>query len=248
MLKILIIDDEKSGREIISHFLIKHYENTTIVSEAESVNSGLEAILIFKPDIVILDIQLKDGTGFNLLKKVETIDFKVVFITAYQEFAIKAFEFSAIDYILKPVTAKQLIAAINKAEAFIERENINLKINTLLNNVFSTSRETKKIILKTAERIYAVDIKDVIRCEADGSYTRFYLNDGKKILVSRLLKEFDTILNGTPFIRIHNSHLINFEYFDYFEKAEDLVIMKDKSSVPVAARRKEYLLKLIGEM
>lgn len=246
MIKTIIIDDEKSGREVVANILKLFCSNVIVLAEADSVKTGLEAIHQFKPDLVLLDIQMQDGTGYDLLKKLVTIDFKIIFITAYQEYAIQAFRFSAIDYILKPVSADYLIASINKVDDVLERENINLKVNTLLSNVQSISKETKKIVLKTTERIYAIDIKDIMRCEAEGSYTRFYMCDGKKIFVSHLLKEYDEMINGYPFVRIHQSHLINLEYFDYFDKAEDLVVMKDKSSVPVATRKKDALLKLIG--
>jgi two-component system LytT family response regulator len=248
MLRTVIIDDEKSGREVIMNLLSLCCRNVTVVAEADGVKTGIETIQSFKPDLVMLDIQMPDGTGFDLLKKLTTVDFKLIFITAYEEHAIKAFQYSAIDYILKPISAEHLIAAVNKVEGILERESTNLKVSALLNNLNSGSKEIKKIVLKTAERIYAVDPIDIIRCESDGSYTQFYLNDGKKILVSRQLKEFDEILAGGTFIRVHQSHLINFKYFDYFEKSEDMVVMKDKSSIPVATRKKETLLKLIDGM
>jgi len=248
MLKTLIIDDEKSGREIVTNLLKQYCVNIQIIGEADGVLSGLKAINELKPHLILLDVNMQDGTGFDLLKLVQQKDFKVIFITAYQDYAIKAFQFSAIDYLLKPVSADTLINAVNKAQEQIERSDLELKLNSLLLNINQTQIEPKKIILKTAERIYAVDLKDIIRCESDDSYTRFHLSDGKKIMVSRQLKEFDELLNGNPFIRIHQSHLINLKYFDYFEKSEDLVFMKDKSSVPVATRKKELLMKLISEM
>ena len=248
MLKTLIIDDEKSGREIVTNLLTQYCPNISIIGEAESVQSGILAINQLKPQLVMLDVNMQDGTGFDLLKQVQQKDFKVIFVTAFQDYAIKAFQFSAIDYLLKPVSVDNLINAVNKAEEQIERGDLELKLSSLLMNINQTSVEPKKIILKTAERIYAVDLKDIVRCESHDSYTQFYLSDGKKILVSRQLKEFDEMLNGNPFIRIHQSHLINLKYFDYFEKSDDKVFMKDKSSVPVATRKKEQLMKLISEM
>ncbi len=245
MLKTVIIDDEKNGRDVICNLLTLCCKNIEVVAEADSVKAGIEVIRKFQPDIVMLDVQMPDGTGFDLLKQLGTINFKIIFITAYEEYAIKAFQYSAIDYILKPVSPEHLVVAVNKTENVIEGEQTNLKVNALLSNLNSVSREIKKIVLRTAERIYAIDVRDIIRCESDGSYTRFYLTDGKKILVSRQLKEFDEILNGGSFIRIHQSHLINFEHFDYFEKTDDMAVMKDKSAIPVATRKKEALLKLI---
>lgn len=246
MLKVLIIDDEKNGREIVSSLLRQFCPNTTIIGEANGVKTGLEAILNLKPQLVMLDVNMQDGTGFDLLKLLSSIDFKVVFVTAFQEYAIKAFQFSAIDYLLKPLSPDRLINAISRASDIIERNELNLKLDALLSNVNQNSLDPKKIILKTSERIYAVDLKDIIRCESDGSYTKFYLNDGKKIMVSRQLKEFDDLLNGNPFVRVHQSHLINLNFFDYFEKGGEVAYMKDKTPIPVSTRKKNHLLKLIS--
>lgn len=248
MIRAIIIDDEKNGREIISELLKLYVPSVLVVAEADSVKNGLAQIIRFKPDLVLLDVQMQDGTGFELLRELDKIDFKIIFVTAYQEHAIKAFQYSAIDYILKPVSPEHLMAAISKAESLLERENINLKVSALLSNVGGAEKEVKRIVLKTAERIYVVNVKDIMRCESDGSYTSFYLSDGKKILVSRLLKEFEEILNELPFFRVHQSHLVNLDYFDYFEKGQDSIIMKDKAAIPVATRKKDRLFKVIDKL
>lgn len=244
----MIIDDEQSGREILQSIITQFCPTVKIIGEADGVRTGEELILKQKPNVILLDVNMQDGTGFDLLKKLPVHDFKIIFITAFQEHAIKAFEFSAIDYLLKPVEASRLIDALGKASDIIERSDLELKLSSLLSNINTSPLDQKKIVLKTSERIYAVEIKEIIRCESDGSYTKFYLSDGKKILVSRQLKEFDDLLNGNPFIRVHQSHLININYFDYFEKSEDMVFMKDKTSVPVSTRKKDQLLKLISEI
>jgi two-component system LytT family response regulator len=245
-MKVIIIDDEARSRKSIANILNISSIETALVAEAENVKTGLEAIKQYKPDVVLLDINMPDGTGFDLLKKLDHINFKVIFITAYEEFAIQAFEFSAVDYILKPVDPLKLNEALNKAHQLVEQENISLRLNALFANLESSSTESKKLVLKTAENIYLVKTSDIIRCESDGGYTRFYIVDGKKILVSRNMKDFEEMLNGFGFYRIHQSHLINLKYIDHYSKTEGgAVVMKDNSSLPLARRKKESFLKLL---
>jgi len=245
-MNVIIIDDEARTRKSIADLLKFSPQNVSIVAEAENVATGITAISTHKPDLVLLDINMPDGTGFDLLKKLNDINFKIIFITAYEEFAVKAFEFSAIDYILKPVDPKKLFDAINKAHNLVEQENISLKLNALFANLENSASENKKLVLKTAENIYIVNTNDIIRCESDAGYTQFYLIDGKKILVSRTLKDYEEMLDGYGFYRIHQSHLINLKYIDHYSKAEGgAVVMKDNSYLPVSRRKKDSFLKLL---
>ena len=245
-MKVIIIDDEARTRKSIADILKFSQQDLNFVAEAENVATGIAAISKYKPDLVLLDINMPDGTGFDLLKKLDNINFKIIFITAYEEYAVQAFEFSAIDYILKPVDPKKLFDAINKAHHLVEQENISLKLNALFANLENSSSANKKLVLKTAENIYIINTNDIIRCESDAGYTQFYLVDGKKILVSRNLKEFEDMLNGFGFYRIHQSHMINLIYIDHYSKIEGgAVVMKDNSELPVARRKKESFLKLL---
>lgn len=245
-MKVIIIDDEARSRKSIANLLKLSPIETELVAEAENIKSGLEAIQKHKPELVLLDINLPDGSGFDLLKKIDQVNFKIIFITAYEEFAVQAFDFAAVDYILKPVDPAKLMEALNKAQQLVEQENISLRLNALFANLESNSSENKKLVLKTAENIYLVNTSDIIRCESDGGYTRFYLFDGKKILVSRNMKDFEEMLNGFGFYRIHQSHLINLKYIDHYSKIEGgAVVMKDNSTLPVARRKKESFLKLL---
>ena len=248
-MKIIIIDDESRTRKSIANLLKFSNQNIELIAEAENVKTGLEAISLHSPDIVLLDINMPDGTGFDLLQKIDNPDFKIIFITAYEEFAVKAFEFSAIDYLLKPVDPQKLFNAIEKAYNLVEQENISLKLNAMFANLENSSDENKKLVLKTAENIYIVNTKDIIRCQSDGGYTEFYLIDGKRILVSRNLKDYEEMLDGYGFYRIHQSHMINIQYVDHYSKVEGgAVVMKDLSELPVARRKKESFLKLLEMM
>ena len=198
--------------------------------------------------MTLLDVHLPDGTGFSLLQHFTQFHFKVIFITAFQEYSIQAFKFSAIDYILKPFSVEELVSAIQRAAINIHK-NFNLNMDAFNQNIKNTSQEHKKLVLKTTENIYVLTINEIIRCESDGAYTRFFLIDGRKLLVSRILKEFDEMLGSYNFFRIHQSHLININYLESFNKLNGgFVVMKDKSSVPVSSRKKDSLLKLIDKM
>jgi two-component system LytT family response regulator len=246
MIKAIVIDDETNNQELISNLLSSYAENIQVVSVADSVESGYHAIIEQQPDLVFLDIQMPDGTGFDLLKKFEKVNFKVIFVTAHQEYAIEAFKYSALDYLLKPLSPSNLISAIKKVEESFNSEELNLKLKTLLSNITEPAKTKRKIVLKTMERIYSVDLHDVIRFESDGGYTKVYLLDGKRIMVSRTMKEFDDLLTDVGFLRVHNSHLINMNYLFCFEKTEGHIVMKDDSIVPVSNRKKEQLLELLN--
>ena len=174
-MKVIIIDDEERARKSISDLLRLSNSDARLVAEADSVGSGIHAIQSHKPDLILLDINLPDGTGFDLLSQLETIDFKIIFITAYEEYAIQAFEFSAIDYLLKPLDPLKFSEALEKARQAVEQQNLSLKLNALFANLENTSSDNKKMVLKTAENIYIINTKDILRCESDGGYTQFFL-------------------------------------------------------------------------
>lgn len=246
MIKAIIIDDEINNQELVSNLLKTYAENIHVVGVANSVESAYQAILEHHPDLIFLDIQMPDGTGFDLLKKFEKINFKIIFVTAHQEFAIEAFKFCALDYLLKPLSPTNLIEAVKKAEESMNSEDLNLKLKILLSNIGEPIKSKKKIVLKTMERIYSVDIDDIIRLESDGGYTKVFLVDGKRIMVSRTMKDFDDLLMDAGFLRVHHSHLVNMNHLFCFEKAEGHVVMKDDSIVPVSNRKKDQLLELLN--
>lgn len=246
MIKAVIIDDEINNQELISNLLKSYAENVQVVGLANSVDSAYKAINEHHPDLIFLDIQMPDGTGFDLLKKFEKINFKIIFVTAHQEFAIEAFKYSALDYLLKPLSPANLLAAVKKAEETMGEDELNTKLKILLNNIAEPIKNKKKIVLKTMERIYSVDLDDIIRFESDGGYTKVYLTDGKRIMVSKTMKEFDDLLLDAGFLRVHHSHLINMNHLFCFEKAEGHVVMKDDSIVPVSNRKKDQLLELLN--
>lgn len=241
MISVVVIDDEPKARETIINILQLSPTKLKIVGQADDVKSGFDVINTQKPDLVLLDINLPDGTGFNLLKKFEKINFKVVFITAHEEYAIIAFKFSALDYILKPVASGELLQSVEKASESIHKEETELKLSAFLSNL----DKIRKIVLKTAESIHIVNIKDIIHCEADGNYTNFYLDNSEKLMVSRTLKDYSEMLEQTGFFRTHQSHLVNLDHISRYDKTEGgHLVMDNESIVPVSSRKKETLFRL----
>jgi two-component system LytT family response regulator len=249
MLKILIVDDEQPIRNMISSILLMSDFNLEIVGQADSVSSGIKQIKELKPNLVLLDIKLPDGTGFDILNQVPQLNFSVIFITAFEEYAIKAFKCSALDYILKPINIDELYAAIEKSKEQIANKNINQKLNIFLENLNSSSIEDKKIVLKTQESIHIVKVTHIIRCESYHNYTEFFLRNNKKLLVSKTLKEYDKILSNFGFFRVHQSHLININNINSFEKTDGgYLVLTDGSQVPVSKRKREELMQLFETM
>jgi two-component system LytT family response regulator len=245
VLRTIIIDDEAHVRESLADMLKRHCPNAKVVGQAEGVKSGFRAIQTHHPDLVLLDIKMKDGTGFDLLEQIENIDFKIIFITAYDQYAIKAFKFSALDYLLKPVESVDLKEAIDKADKLSQQE-VNTQLTTLANNLQTDDQSKKKIILKTFDNIHLVKVRDIVYVESDGRYSTIYLESGKNVIVSNTLKHYHEMLGDFGFYRVHKSYLINLEHIRRFEKAEGgYVILEGDAKVPVASRKREELLELL---
>jgi two-component system LytT family response regulator len=247
MKKILIIDDEKPTREFIRHMLDSFKLNVEIYTDGENVETAINAIEKIHPDLVLLDIQMPDGNGFDVLKRSQFKNFKVIFITAFQEFAIQAIKFSALDYILKPIDMDELRNSVNRAFDLTDNKTNESQIIALQNNI--QPHQKRKIVLKTLESIHLVDIENIIRCEADKNYTSFYLLDGKRILVSKTLKDYDVMLSGFNFFRVQQSHLININYIERYDKHDGgYVVMKDGASVPLSPAKKDQFFQLLENL
>ena len=249
MLKTIIIDDEAHVRQTLEKTITKYCTNIELVAMADCVESGVETIRKFNPDLILLDIQLPDGTGFDILKKLVPVDFKVIFITAYDKYAIQAFKFSAIDYLLKPIDPYDLRDAINRAEK-MHQNNFDTQLKNFQESIENTSdTNKKKIILKTQENIHLVKVRDINFCESDSSYTIVHLLDGKKIMVSNTLKEYDELLHNHGFFRVHKSYLINVSHIKRFEKAEGgYVVLENGNKIPVASRKRADLLAMFERL
>lgn len=242
MYKTLIIEDEHKLKEALFLMLqLNVPEKINVIGVAEKVAEAAQLINVLKPDLVFMDIQLKDGTGFEVLELCDYKNFHLIFTTAYQEYAIRAFKYSAIDYLLKPIDPEELKNAVNKIDEIKEKFTSHEQIKVLQNSLQKTP---DRISLHTQEGIHVIALADIVRCETSGSYTTFHLINNRKIMVSKPLKHYDDMLVPPAFFRIHQSHTINLNCVETYSK-EGLLILKDKTELPVAQRKKEEFLKLI---
>jgi two-component system, LytTR family, response regulator len=249
MIKAVIIDDEKTSRETIKGLLKRYAKNVEVVGEADGYISGINKINLLRPDVIFLDIQMPDGSGFKLLEEIGEINFEVIFTTAHDQFAIKAIKYSALDYLLKPINPEELANAVDKLALKLKKGKDNTGVNFLLEAIKSPSSNIKRIVLSELEGMQIVEVDDIIRCEADGNYTKFFLINKRVILVSKILKEYDEILSEFNFIRPHKSHLINLKYIKSIIKIDGPIIeMTDGSQVPVARRKKDQILDMLSHL
>jgi two-component system, LytTR family, response regulator len=247
MIKAIVIDDENRTRDLIVKMINSFGFEIEATDGGDNVKNGIESIEREKPDLVFLDIQMPDGTGFDLLKGVKNKDFEVVFITAHEEFAIKAIKFSALDYILKPIDQSELKAAVEKAIRTVGDRKEEVQFEALQQNINPSQK--RRLVLKTQESVHVVDLENIIRCEADRNYTSFFLTGGKKILVSRTLKEYETLLTGHNFLRVQQSHLVNLDYVDRYDKGNGgSVVMKDGSEVPLSPAKRDIFFKILENL
>jgi two-component system LytT family response regulator len=249
MLRAVIIEDEKNSREALTELLSRYCRQVEVLAEADGLNGGRAAIRRYHPDIIFLDILMPDGSGFKLLEETGDIDFDVIFVTAFDQYAIQAIKYSALDYLLKPVIPEELVAAVEKAEKKKLSKEKNRNIQVLLENIRSGVEKPRKIVLSTADKIHVVEVDHILRCESDNYYTKFFFTDGKTLLVSRTLKEHETLLSGHDFIRPHKSHLVNTKYIKgYLKHDGGFIQMTDGSQIPVSRRKREQIIEIISNL
>ncbi len=246
MIRAIIIEDEKKSRETLLGLLQKYCLTVEIVAQAEGYREGVRLVKKYKPDVIFLDIQMPDGSGFRLLEELKDMEFDVIFTTAFDQFAIKAIKYSALDYLLKPIVPQELVDAINKLKVKKANAEKRKSIETLLDNIKTPEEDSHKIVLSTAEKIHVIDVDDILRCESDNYYTYFYFINGDKLLISKTLKENEELLSHHSFIRPHKSHLINVKYIKSFIRQDGgYIIMTDGSKVPVSRRKREKILEIL---
>ena len=242
MLKIVIVDDEKNVRIVIKKLLALINFDYIIVGETGSVSEAKTLIINKKPDIVLLDIELEDGTGFDLLKQLPNPNFKLIFITAFNEFAITAFKFNALDYILKPIDPKELELAIEKAKSSIDSKNeLHLLLENLENNKNS---DLKKLVIKTTQKTHFITVDKILYFQSDGSYSKI-VSENLTILASKNLKYFQEILPKHQFIRTHQSFLVNKLHITSLKN--NTILLNNSVEIPISVRRKSEIKKLLDK-
>lgn len=249
MIKAVIIDDEEYGRENLKLLLSKYCPEVEVIGEAHSIESG-KALFEqpeMQPDVAFLDINLQDGLVFQLLNALENRQFEVIFVTAYEQFAIKAFKFSAIDYIVKPIDADALVEAVKQIRpGRLSRIAQRLE---LFQNAMAQPAKIEKLTVSALDGIYFLNLKDIVRFEADDNYTRIYLHNGEKMTASRTIKAYEDLLSNYNFFRVHKSHIINMNYIRKFVKGDGgYVVMDDGKEIDVSRRRRNEFLEQIKKI
>ena len=249
MIRSIIIDDEADGRDALHAAIKKYCPDVEVIGLYPSPEEGIDAIRKLKPSLVFLDVQMPHLSGFDVLQQLSPIDFDVIFVSAYDRYAIKAIKFSALDYLLKPVDIEELVHAIAKVKDRLPARNNDFQYQSVLNNVQVKSGRIEKIAVPTSTGIDFFNVDDIICCRADGSYTTVFLPNNKNCLVSKNLKDFENLLSDSGFCRVHHSSLINMKHVQKYIKGEGgYVILSDGHHVDISRRKKDEFLTLLAKL
>lgn len=243
----IIVEDMPDAMQLLQRDIKTNHADIEIIGAAQSVVDAAKLLRKNQPDILFLDIMLGDGTGFDILEIVPNVRSKIIFVTASDEFAIRAFKFAAIDYVLKPYSHQDLALAINRAKEQLRpnRERLDILKDTLA----APERKPDKISLHTLDKIIIVNLDAIVRCESDSNNTIFHLKDKRKIFVTKTLKYFSDMLKDYEFIRIHQSHLVNLQYISEFIKTDGgYLMLKNGENVPVSVRKKAEIIDILDRM
>lgn len=248
-IRTLVIDDEPAFAENLVAMLHNESTEVEVIGKAQSIDEGLAMIAQLQPDLVFLDIMLLEGSGFNLLRRCPERNFQVVFITAYDQYAIEAFKFSAVDYLLKPVASHELVAAVERTRLLLHQHQSEKQLQVLLDSVQRLPHQNRKLVLRESETLHVVNLTNILWCAAEGSYTTFHLEEGSKIMVSQHLKEYETLLKPQGFFRVHRSHLVNLQKILRLDKADGGTLhLTDGSTLPVSVRKREHLVHRLSRL
>ncbi|MEO0333831.1 MAG: LytTR family DNA-binding domain-containing protein [Bacteroidota bacterium] len=249
MIRALIIDDEEDAREALRLTVTQYCSEVDLVAVCSSPEEGIQAIKELQPELVFLDIQMPRMSGFELLQQLSPVNFEVIFATAHDHYAIKAIRFSALDYLLKPVDVDDLIQATSKVQERIHQKNSTYQYQSVLNNMQYRARKLERLAIPTLEGIEFFRTDDIIYCRADGNYTKLFLQNQPSQLISRNLKDFESLLGESGFCRVHHSSLINLAHIQKYVKGEGgYVTLTDNHHVDISRRKKEEFLKLLNRL
>jgi two-component system, LytTR family, response regulator len=247
MIKAVVLSGDGNIIEKVKNLIQSFCPVIELDGSSGDLKTGISQINQYQPDLVFIDTFLTDGSGFELLNHFTSPDFKIIFISEYNEYATKAIDYGAIGYLLKPVNDQKFIAAAQRATEKINQEE-KLQISLLENNLKNIQQQ-EKIMLRTSDQMHLVGYDELVSVEADGNYSTFYISDGRKVIVSKPLKKFEEKLLENGFFRIHKSHMINIKKLSYFDKADGgFVIMADQSRIPVASRKRDAVIELLDTL
>jgi len=248
-MKAILIDDEISNLENLRTLLEKHCPQVSITATTQNINDAVNIVEKYSPDLVFLDIQIGEQTGFDVLKLLPARNFEVIFVTAYGQYGIQAVKFAALDYLLKPIDIEELISAVNKAEHKLTTQKQNLQLDFLLQQLKKPETNVSKIALQMQSQIRYVALSEIIRCEADNTYTCFFLSSNEKILVSKSLKEYADLLRPNGFLRTHQSHLVNPKYVKSWLKEDGgILLLTSGEKIPVSKPNKDTVKQSLQQL
>lgn len=253
MIRALIVDDVVNSQNVLLQILVHHCPQVKVCGVASSVLEAQRLIIEQQPDLVLLDVEMPPNNGFELLEQFPNPTFEIIFTTAHDQYALRAIKFCALDYLLKPIDIQELKLAIEKTVKQFENRNKypkgNQNFSHLLENIKSPNHQKNKIALPTLDGLVFIKVNTILRCEADGSYTKIYLTTKKTITATRKIKEFEQLLTEHNFFRVHRSHLINLNHIEkYYKGTGGYVVLSDGSSVDVARRKKEEFLERLSRV
>lgn len=242
----IIIEDDKHTVTMLNDIVSSNFKDINFLGDASTISDGIELIKTKQPNFIFLDVNLEDGKSFNILKQFVNPNFKVIFVTSYSKYAVDAFKFSAIDFVLKPFTTNEILAAVEKVIKEHDKDNYTKLLDTFFYNY--SSAENKKLVLKNLDEIHVVNIDDIIYIKSDNNYSTFHLKNDKEILVSKTLKSFEEKLKGTSFFRCHQSYLVNLNLMKSYDKKNDLLVFLNKAELPVSQSKKAFLLDFLNKL
>lgn len=250
MIKAIIIDDEQHCIDRLKNLVATYCSNdVSIVDTFNNIDDAYLALQQLKPDLVFLDVQINRETGFDLLRKLSAISFDVIFTTAYEQYAVKAFKFSATDYLLKPIDVDDLKDSIKRIKEHEIKGHKNEGLNLLISNIKNIQHQTKKITVPTINGLEFLNIQDILHCKSDVNYTTIFMKDKSKLMVAKTLKEFEGILSNYNFFRVHNSHLVNLNHIKSYHKGKGgYLILEDSTEIEVSTRKKDDFLQKLAEI
>ncbi|MDA8886758.1 LytTR family DNA-binding domain-containing protein [Bacteroidia bacterium] len=244
-LRVIIADDEKSSRDLIENYVTRYCQNLEIIAKAEDARQAVELIKKHKPDLVFLDVEMPFGNAFDVLEQTGEVDYHTIFITAYSDYAIKALNYSAAYYILKPISIDELVASVDKVKELSKENNFSELKKVLQQNLGNEG--IQRIVLPNQNGFEIVNSNDIIRISGNGNYSDLYLTNGVKKTVSKILKYFESLEKNANFLRIHKSHIINTDHISAYKKGRGgSLIMCDGNEVEVAASKKSELMEVLG--
>ena len=245
-MKTVIIDNEPKVVEGLCQLIALFCPDIELIGTANSVASGISLLSKQQADLVFLDVELGDGSGMDVLTGLKDRSFQLIFITAYEKYAVDAFRFSAIEFLLKPIDPDDLVQAVSKAQQQIDAQSWKLQLSVLMDNFERATLQERRIVINNKESIHIISVKDIMYCEASGGYTFLALQDKRKILASKNLKHFEELLLPCGFYRVHHSFLVNQEFISRYDRADCLLELKTGATVPVSSRKKDTLTEVLN--